>query len=138
MITLRSEGGETAPADATIERYSDSARIGKAVAFFAGGFLLGGACIFVPVLHLVTTWAVPLAGIVLGMRTLGIDRAFGPIKGVCPVCSKAIELRGGPIKASNWRVCPDCGKDIEVLAPEAVIGGCGSRRPRRTSPAGPS
>ena len=119
MITLRGEDGQTAPADATIERYPEAARIGKAVAFFAGGFLLGGACIFVPVLHLVTTWALPLAGIVLGMRTLKIDRAFGPITGTCPLCEKQIELRGGPIKASNWRVCPECGKDIEIVAPAA-------------------
>ncbi len=118
MITLRGEGGETASADATIERYPEAARICKAVGFFAGGFLLGGACIFVPVLHLVTTWALPLAGIVLGMRTLKIDRAFGPITGTCPLCEKPIELRGGPIKASNWRVCPQCGKDIEIVAPD--------------------
>ena len=119
MITLRGAGGETASADATIERYPDAARIGKAVGFFAGGFLLGGACILVPVLHLVTTWALPLAGIILGMRTLKIDRAFGPITGTCPLCEKQIELRGGPIKASNWRVCPECGKDIEIVAPAA-------------------
>ena len=118
MIELRAEGGETAPADATIERYPEAARIGKAVGFFAGGFLLGGACLFVPVLHLVTTWALPLAGIVLGMRTLKIDRAFGPVTGTCPLCEKPIELRGGPIKASNWRVCPECGKDIEIVAPD--------------------
>jgi len=117
VITLRGEDGETAPADATISRYPEAARIGKAVGFFVGGFLLGGACIFVPVLHLITTWAMPLAGIVLGMRTLKIDRTFGPITGTCPLCEKPIELRGGPIKASNWRVCPRCRKDIEIVAP---------------------
>jgi hypothetical protein len=118
MITLRGEDGETAPADATIDAYPEAARIGKAVGFFVGGFVLGGACIFVPVLHLITTWALPLAGIVFGLRTLKIDRAFGPITGRCPRCDKPIELRGGPIKASNWRVCPECRKDIEVLAEE--------------------
>ena len=118
MITLRGGGGETASADATIARYPEVARIGKAVGFFAGGFLLGGACILVPVLHLFTTWALPVAGIVLGRRTLKIDRAFGPITGTCPLCEKPIELGGGPIKASNWRVCPECGKDIEIVAPD--------------------
>ncbi len=118
MITLRGEDGETAPAEATIEAYPEAARIGKAVGFFVGGFLLGGACIFVPILHFFTTWAFPVAGIVLGRRTLKIDRAFGPITGRCPLCEKPIKLRGGPIKASNWRVCPECRKDIELLAPE--------------------
>ncbi len=118
MIELRAESGETAPADATIERYPEAARIGKAVAFIAGGFLLGFACIFVPVLHLITTWALPLAGIVLGRRTLKIDRAFGPITGTCPLCEKPIELRGGPIKTSNWRVCPECQKDLQVVVAE--------------------
>ena len=59
-----------------------------------------------------------MAGIVLGRRTLKIDRSFGPIKGLCPLCKKPIELRGGPIKTSNWRVCPQCRKDIEIVAPE--------------------
>ncbi len=118
MITLRGEDGETASAEATIEAYPETARIGKAVGFFAGGFLLGGACIFVPVLHLVTTWALPLAGIVFGLRTLKIDRAFGPITGTCPLCEKPIELRGGPIKTSNWRVCPECQKDLQVVVAE--------------------
>ena len=118
MLTLRAESGETAPADATIERYPEAARIGKAIAFIVGGFLLGFACIFVPVLHLFTTWALPLAGIVLGRRTLKIDRAFGPIKGLCPLCEKPIELRGGPIKTSNWRVCPQCNKDLEIVTPD--------------------
>jgi len=119
VLTLRAENGETAPADATIQRYPEAARIAKAVAFIAGGFLLGFACIFVPVLHLITTWALPLAGIVLGRRTLKIDRAFGPIKGLCPLCERPIELRGGPIKPSNWRVCPECKKDLEIVTPDA-------------------
>ncbi len=119
MITLRAEGGETAPAEATIERYPEVIRIGKAVAFFAGGFLLAVPCIFVPVLHLFTTWLIPIAGIVLGLRTLKIKQAFGPITGRCPLCEKPIELRGGPIKTANWRVCPECNKDLQVVVSEA-------------------
>ncbi len=48
---------------------------------------------------------------------IGIDKRFSRINGTCPLCEKPIELRGGPIKASNWRVCPECGKDIEIVAP---------------------
>ncbi len=121
MIELRAEGGELAPADATIERYPESKRIGKAVAFFAGGFLLGIASIVVPILHLFTTWMLPIAGIVLGRRALKIRRAFGPITGRCPLCEKPIELRGGPIKAENWRVCPECNKDLQVLTADTSV-----------------
>lgn len=115
LITLRAEDGRTAPAAATIDRYLTGARVGKAVAFFVGGFLLGGACIIVPVLHLVTTWALPLGGIVMGLRTLKIEQRMGTVNGTCPACTQRIELRGGPIKAANWRVCPECDKDLEIV-----------------------
>ena len=115
LITLRAEDGRTAPAAATIERYSEVTRIGKAVGFFVGGFVLGGACIIVPVLHLVTTWALPLAGIVMGLRTLKIEQRLSRINGTCPACTQRIELRGGAVKAAIWRVCPECDKDLEIV-----------------------
>ncbi len=115
LITLRAQDGRTAPAAATIERYSEAARIGKAAGFFVGGFVLGGACLIVPVLHLVTTWALPLAGIVMGLRTLKIQRRLSRINGTCPACTRRIELRGGPVKAAIWRVCPECDKDLEIV-----------------------
>ena len=118
-LTLRAESGETAPADATIERYPEAARIAKAVAFIAGGIVLGTGCTIIPGPHMVVTfWALPLAGIFMARRTFRIDKRFSRINGTCPLCEKPIELRGGPIKASNWRVCPQCNKDLEIVAPE--------------------
>ncbi len=115
LITLRTQDGRIAAAAATIERYSEAARIGKAVGFFVGGFVMGGACIIVPVLHLITTWALPLAGIVLGLRTLKIEQKLTRINGTCPACTQRIELRDGPVKANIWRVCPECDKDLEIV-----------------------
>ncbi len=115
LITLRAQDGRTAPAAATIDRYPTAARVGKAVAFFVGGLAGGTACIIVPVLHLVTTWALPLAGIVMGLRTLKIEQRLSRINGTCPACSQRIELRGGPVKAAIWRVCPECDKDLEIV-----------------------
>ncbi len=122
-ITLRAESGETAPADATIERYPEAARIGKAVAFIVGGIVLGTGCTIIPGPHMVVTfWALPLAGIFMARRAWRIDKRFSRINGTCPACTKAIELRGGPIKASNWRVCPECRKDLEILTPDQAEG----------------
>ena len=115
LITLRAQDGRTATAAATIDRYPAGTRIGKAVAFFVGGLVGGTVCIIVPVLHLVTTWALPLAGIVMGLRTLKIERRLSRINGTCPACAKRSELRGGPVKAAIWRVCPECDKDLEIV-----------------------
>ena len=116
VITLRTEGGATAPADATIERYPEAARIGKAVGFIVGGIVVGTGCTIIPGPHMVVTfWALPLAGIVMGLRTLKIERRLSRINGTCPACAKRIELRGGPVKAAIWRVCPECDKDLEIV-----------------------
>ncbi len=116
LITLRAEDGRTAPADATIDRYPDGARVGKAVAFIVGGIVLGTGCTIIPGPHmLVTWWALPLIGILMARRTLKIKQRLSRINGTCPACSKRIELRGGPVKATNWRVCPECDKDLEIV-----------------------
>lgn len=118
LITLRAKDGRSAPAAATIDRYPTGARVGRAVAFFAGGVVLGTACTIMPGPHmLVTWWALPLAGFLLGRRTLKIERRLSRISGTCPACAQRIELRGGPVKAANWRVCPECNKDLEVVLP---------------------
>ncbi len=120
VLTLRAQDGRTASAGAVIDRYPSGARIGTAVAFFVGGFMGAAACIIVPILHLITTWALPLAGILMGLRTLRIEHRLGRIAGTCPLCEQQIELRGGPVKASNWRVCPSCRKDVELVLPPAA------------------
>jgi len=115
VLSLRAQDGRTAPAAAVIDEYPSGVRLATAVAFFAGGFMGAAACIIVPILHLVTTWALPLAGILMGLRTLRIEHRLGSITGTCPLCEQRITLRGGPVKASNWRVCPSCRKDVEVV-----------------------
>ncbi len=115
VLTLRAQDGRTASAGAVIDDYPSGARNAKAVMYFAGGFMGAAACIIVPFLHLITTWALPLAGILMGLRTLRIEHRLGEIAGTCPLCEQRIELRGGPVKVSNWRVCPSCRKDVEVV-----------------------
>ncbi len=100
-------------------RYGATSRRLRAAGLIAAGFLGGTACIIVPVLHLVTTWALPLLGIWLGLRALRIPVKVLDVRGRCPGCGEPLELFGG--EPSDPRTCPGCGRALEL-----VLGGAGA------------
>ncbi len=112
-ITLETGDGASGPAVAEVIRYGSGARVGKAVLFAVAGFAGGAACIIIPVLHLITTWALPLAGILLCVRTLKTHERLDRISGPCPACSEPLDLVGGT--ADQPRSCPKCGTALTVV-----------------------
>lgn len=116
-IELRSPDGATSAAVALIKRPTASQRGVLAAAYAVGGLLLGGACIVIPIIHLVTTWALPLIGIVLAVRTMRRETIVTRVEGMCPACSKPIEAydRGGDDPA--WQLCPHCDARLQIIAP---------------------
>ena len=105
--------GRQAKATAEVDRYGPAARTMRAGLFIGGGLLGGGACIIVPVLHLITTWALPLLGIVLGARAYKTEMKLYALTGPCPACNVPIQLAGG---AAHELIlsCPKCGEKLEV------------------------
>ena len=116
-ITLKTAAGSSGPGVAEIIEYSSSARITKAVLLIVGGLLGGAACIIVPVVHLFTTWGLPLAGILLGLRALRTRRKVDYIRGACPACDAEIELPGSALKDPARRKCAKCSAPLEVKWP---------------------
>ncbi len=117
-ITLKTADGSSGPAVAEIIEYSSSARITKGVLFMVGGVLGGAACIIVPVVHLFTTWGLPLAGILLGIRALRTHRKLDRVTGRCPDCEAEIELVGGALTEPARQKCCRCAAPLELVWPD--------------------
>jgi hypothetical protein len=116
-ITIRNTENAERPAQAEVFRYSDAVRIAKATTFLVGGFLFGAACIVIPVLHFITTWALPLLGVILFMRTLATRIEVRNIEGICPSCDEGFALSGGGLHDPKWQVCPKCRQPFGIDAP---------------------
>ena len=109
------EVGEVGEA-ADVARYSDAARLTIGTMWIIGGFLGALMFIIVPVVHLITTWALPLGGILLGLRAYKRRVVFYQVAGTCPACRESIELVGGSIDDADWQSCPKCGIALAVRA----------------------
>ena len=75
-----------------VARYSDAARIAIGTLWIVGGFAGGAMFIVVPIVHLVSTWALPLGGILLGMRAFKRRVVLYNVAGTCPACGEAVEF----------------------------------------------
>lgn len=121
-IELIGPSGEHAAGAAEIVRYSPAGRIAAAAGFIIAGLIGGAACIVIPILHLITTWALPLGGVLLGMRAYKRRVMLYELKGTCPVCKQRIELGGGSIDDPGWQTCPLCQAKLAVSVPGLPLG----------------
>ena len=113
-VIIENARGETSAGEAAdAAHYSDAARITIGTLYIVGGLVGGTVCILVPIVHLITTWAMPLLGIVLGVRALKRRTVFYQITGVCPSCNKPAEFNGGSIDDPKWQTCPMCGATLK-------------------------
>jgi hypothetical protein len=118
-ITLRSKEGATTEAQAEVVRYNSGARTGKMIGFIAGGLIGGAACILVPVLHLITTWALPLIGIIAGIRASKTHASITDVVGPCPACQKDTNLLGGKVTDhAPTDQCRSCRALLEMVLQE--------------------
>ncbi len=113
-ITLIAPDGRETSGTAEVSRTTDAGRAIKAVLYAVGGLLLGGACIIVPFVHLVTTWALPIGGIWMAMRTMDRKHTFVAIDGVCPSCGKPLHLIEQGVDGGPTQDCPHCDQRLQV------------------------
>ena len=113
-LLLRAETGAVTQGSATIEHFSTPLRWVRGTIFLVGGFGLGAALIVVPILHLITTWALPLAGAIACVGALRTRARLENIQGCCPGCEASFSHNGGravfPIRID----CPDCRRPISI------------------------
>ncbi|HWB20516.1 MAG TPA: hypothetical protein VG711_09470 [Phycisphaerales bacterium] len=86
--------------------------------YIVGGLIGGFMCIFIPLVHLVTTWLLPIGGIFLGYKTMLKKVQLYTPSGPCPNCGHAMQLGGGSIDDRAWQVCPACKAPIVIIVAE--------------------
>lgn len=119
-IILEAPNGVETAGEAEIARYSIASRISQAALWVIGGLLGGTACIIIPVVHLFTTWGLPLLGVLMAVRTMRREVVVHQPEGTCPKCNEQIQLPGGAANDPEWQVCPRCKTTIQVRAQTTV------------------
>ena len=113
-ITFVSPDGTQAEGTADVIRYSPTSRAVRATLFVIGGLLGATACIVIPILHLFTTWGLPLLGIYMAVRTMRREVVLMDVHGTCPCCGKSIQLPGGAMNEPAWQACPQCQEPLQM------------------------
>lgn len=117
MVDISNEQGvHRAGEAADVARYSDAARIAIGTLWIVGGLVGGTVCLVVPLVHLVSTWALPLLGIFMGMRAFKRRTVAYQIACLCPACAEPIELAGGSLDDASWQRCPKCAANLRIEA----------------------
>lgn len=114
-LTLRADDGTTGEARGVVTPISSASRTIRAVLYVVLGLLGGAACIIIPVLHLITTWGLPLIGVIAAVRISRARADVGEIVGACPACDETIALPGGRIGIEPMHAqCPKCRAALGV------------------------
>lgn len=113
--TLRIDTGAKTDAAGTLTEYEAGPRTAKAAGFAIAGLALAAVFIFVPGLHLITTWLLPLLGFWFAWSALNTDRTLTAIEGECPGCNTHITLDGGRIVPPMWDQCPNCRRPVQII-----------------------
>lgn len=119
-IIFQSPIGQPTIGEAEVSRHSSASRITIATLWVVGGLLGGTACIIVPGVHLITTWGLPLLGIIMAVRTIRRDVVIHQPQGTCPSCGAGLQLPGGAVGDSGWQACPGCKTQLRIF-PQAAM-----------------
>ena len=114
-LGIRDEAGARAPGRGQLTTYSDSARFRRAALFLGAGILGGAMFIVVPILHLFTTWALPLAGLLAAVHAVRTRGTVTDIRGACPACETEITLEGGRAEFPLRDACTNCHRPLLII-----------------------
>lgn len=113
-VRLHTRDKRTIEAQAEVIRYSQGARIGRALAVGVGGFVVGAATIVIPVAHLILPWLIPILGLFGAWYVLHTGARVPEVRAKCPDCGKEFAVEGGPWEDPLWIRCPDCTLPMRV------------------------
>ena len=115
QASLTAFGYPPRPAIALVIEQSAPERLVRTVAGLGmfWGLALGG--LFIPVAHLVLVPAFLVAGIVTAAKRAREDRRLVQVRGTCPRCGAAQELRpGGRFASGRSLDCPRCHGNLTL------------------------
>jgi hypothetical protein len=114
-VTVATREGPKNEATANIVFYGKGQRVVRAIAVLTLFLILTGAFIFVPIVHFITTWALPVAGLIGFWMLLRTTAVVKSIEGQCPDCSHDFAFKGGPMEEIMWYRCEQCRLPLKVL-----------------------
>ena len=111
---LHSETGATSEALGRYTEYPASMRFLTALIWLGIGF--GGAAllIVVPVVHLISTWLLPLVAVLGAFSALRTPSRVSHVTGRCPVCQGKLLLAGGRAEFPVRDSCEHCGRPLTI------------------------
>ena len=74
--------------------------------------LLTAALIVVPIVHLFSTWALPLAGILGARNAIKTTKRVSHVTGQCPACKGKLLLAGGRAVFPLRDACEHCSRPL--------------------------
>ncbi len=113
--SLRIDTGAITQATGTLTVYEPGPRTAKAIGLALGGFIAAGICLFVPLLHLITTWLLPILGLWAAWNGWRTQESYTSVEGACPACAAAISLDGGRVADPMWDQCPACKRPVQII-----------------------
>ena len=113
-LQIRSQTGKSGRGSARLDGLADSARGGKAAAFLIGGLVAAALCIWIPLVHLLTTWLFPLLGAAMAWKTWNTKAVFAAIEARCPECDAPLAWTGRGAAFPIREACASCETQLEV------------------------
>ena len=107
-LQLMTRDGRSSTAQGRVRRYSSGARFARAGAIVLTGFMLGGLSIFIPVVHLISTWLLPLLSLAMAWYFAAVRVVIGQVSGPCPQCGESLTVKGGAQASDLWVRCTSC------------------------------
>ncbi len=114
-VQLLAADGRTALGTADMTRTSPAMRKAWAIMVLVVGFAAGAASILIPILHLFSTWILPLAAIVVARKIWRREFSITSLHGECPNCGQRISLGGRAMHNSPMQECPHCPAAFQVV-----------------------
>ena len=113
-LQIRSQTGKSSDGQATLASIDPATRGGKAAAFVAAGVVGALACIWIPIVHLITTWLFPLLGAVMAWKIWTTEATFAEVAAACPECGAALPLKDKGAKFPLREGCASCSTQLEI------------------------
>lgn len=113
-FVLHTETGAKGKAQGRLTEYPQGLRIFAALLWLGLGFGGALALIVVPVVHLISTWLLPLVAILAAVNAIRTHARVSHVTGNCPACKGKLLLGGGravfPVRDS----CEHCGRPLLI------------------------
>jgi hypothetical protein len=113
-LTVSTELGESNTGVGEFREYSSPLRYAMSFGWLLTAFALAIVLVVVPVIHLITTWLLPIAGVVGFVTIIKTRATITKIQSQCPACNSTVLLRGGRATDQMRESCDDCNRPLII------------------------